>query len=49
MMTCHDYMRGKAPRVVTYIAIDDRAGASGRLEGKVQDVERVLGRELRYE
>ena len=49
IMSCHRYMREKAPRVVTHIAIDDRAGATGRLEGKVQDVERILGRELRHE
>ena len=42
-------MREQAPRVVTHITIDDRAGATGRLEGKVQDVERILGRELRHE
>ena len=34
---------------MTHITIDDRAGAAGRLEGKVQDVERILGRELRHE
>jgi len=49
LMSCHRYMRGKAPRVVTHIAIDDRSGASGRLVGKVQDVERILGRGLRHE
>jgi uncharacterized protein YqgV (UPF0045/DUF77 family) len=42
-------MREKAPRVVTHIALDDRAEATGRLEGKVHDVERILGRELRHE
>ena len=49
IMRCHRYMREKARRVVTHIAIDDRVGATSRLEGKVQDVERILGRELRHE
>ena len=49
IMSCHRYMRERAPRVVTHIALDDRAGATGRLEGKVQDVERILGRELHRE
>jgi uncharacterized protein (TIGR00106 family) len=49
IMSCHRHMREKAPRVVTHIALDDRAGATSRLEGKVQDVERILGRELRHE
>lgn len=44
---CHEATRGEAGRVLTRIAIDDRAGASGRLAGKVQDVERTLGRTLK--
>jgi len=44
---CHDAMRAQFPRVLTSITIDDRAGAVGRLEGKVRDVEEVLGRTLR--
>jgi uncharacterized protein (TIGR00106 family) len=44
---CHEAMRGEAARVLTHIAIDDRAGASGRIEGKVRDVEAVLGRDLK--
>ena len=44
---CHEAMRGEAARVLTHIAIDDRAGASGRIEGKVRDVEAVLGRGLK--
>jgi len=39
---CHDRMRELAPRVLTSITIDDRRGATGRLEGKVADVEAVL-------
>ena len=49
IMQCHRLMLEGAPRVLTHIAIDDRKGASGRLEGKVKDVESVLGRELSHE
>lgn len=41
---CHRRMRRSAGRVLTRISVDDRAGARNRLEGKVGDVERVLGR-----
>jgi uncharacterized protein (TIGR00106 family) len=44
---CHEAMRGEAARVLTRISIDDRAAAAGRIEGKVRDVEAVLGRELK--
>jgi uncharacterized protein (TIGR00106 family) len=46
IMECHRHMRRKARRVLTHIAIDDREGATGRLEGKVADVEKTLGRKL---
>jgi len=49
IMKCHGLLLEAAPRVLTHIAIDDRKGATGRLEGKVQDVEQVLGRELSHE
>jgi uncharacterized protein (TIGR00106 family) len=49
VMRCHRLMRAVAPRVLTHIAIDDRQGATGRLEGKVADVESVLGRKLSHE
>jgi len=49
IMKCHRLLLEAAPRVLTHIAIDDRKGATGRLEGKVQDVEQVLGRELSHE
>ena len=49
IMRCHTLLLEAAPRVVTHIAIDDRKGATGRLEGKVKDVEQVLGRELSHE
>lgn len=44
---CHEAMRGQASRVSTHITIDDRAAASGRIQGKVGDVEKALGRKLR--
>ncbi len=48
IMTCHQLMRTLAPRVLTTITIDDRDGAENRLEGKVQDVEAVLGRKVKH-
>jgi len=44
---CHEAMRGRAGRVSTHIAVDDRGGVSGRIEGKVRDVEAALGRSLK--
>lgn len=46
MLACHRRMLELAPRVLTHIAIDDSRGATGRLEGKVRDVEEVLGKKL---
>jgi uncharacterized protein (TIGR00106 family) len=43
---CHEAMRGASGRVSTHIAVDDRVGVSGRIAGKVRDVEQVLGRPL---
>ncbi len=43
---CHQQMRKKSSRVLTYINIDDREGAKGRIKGKVEDVEKVLGKKL---
>lgn len=47
ILRCHRRMLELAPRVLTHIAIDERKGATGRLEGKVRDVEEVLGKPLR--
>ncbi|MGB9004306.1 MAG: MTH1187 family thiamine-binding protein [Candidatus Aminicenantales bacterium] len=44
---CHSKMRQEAGRVMTHIAIDDREGAKGRLEGKVKDIEGILHRLLK--
>jgi uncharacterized protein (TIGR00106 family) len=49
IMRCHSRLMEAAPRVLTQISIDDRKGATGRLTGKVEDVERVLGRKLSRE
>jgi uncharacterized protein (TIGR00106 family) len=40
----HEVGRRFTGRVLTHIAIDDREGYEGRLEGKVRDVERVIGK-----
>jgi uncharacterized protein (TIGR00106 family) len=44
---CHEALGGEGARVYTHITIDDRPGASGRIAGKVRDVETVLGRPLK--
>jgi uncharacterized protein (TIGR00106 family) len=43
---CHLQMGEAARRVSTFIKIDDRIGATGRLDGKIASVEAKLGREL---
>lgn len=43
---CHQEMRKSSSRVLTHINIDDREGAKGRIKGKVEDVEKVLGKKL---
>lgn len=48
IMKCHRAARDRASRVLTSITIDDREGATGRLTGKIEDVERVLGRNVRH-
>jgi len=49
ILQCHRHMRKHAKRVLTHITLDDREGATGRLEGKVADVEKALGRKLSRE
>ncbi len=39
-------MRETSTRVNTKISIDDRQGATGRIKGKVEDVEKIMGREV---
>lgn len=43
---CHEAMRHDNARVVTNIHIDDRKGASERMEGKIQSLENHLGRKI---
>lgn len=47
ILACHRRMLEMAPRVLTNITLDERRGATGRLEGKVRDVEEILGKPLR--
>ena len=47
ILRCHRRVLELAPRVLTSIVIDERRGATGRLEGKVRDVEKILGKSLR--
>lgn len=47
ILRCHERMLEMAPRVLTHITLDDRQGATGRLAGKVRDVEEILGKPLR--
>jgi uncharacterized protein (TIGR00106 family) len=42
----HEVARSFSGRTLTHIAIDDRAGATDRLEGKVRAVEEIVGRRL---
>jgi uncharacterized protein (TIGR00106 family) len=49
IMRCHRRMLELAPRVMTNITIDERKGATGRLTGKVKDVEELLGKKLERE
>ena len=44
--TCHERMREDCSRISTSIKVDYRAGAAGRIEGKVRSVEERLGRKL---
>ena len=43
---CHRRVMELAPRVLTHISIDDRKDATGRLQGKVHDLEQILGKRL---
>jgi uncharacterized protein (TIGR00106 family) len=46
IMRCHRRVLELSPRVLTSITLDDRKGATGRMEGKVKDVEDILGKRL---
>jgi len=49
IMECHRHLMKSCPRVLTHITIDDRHGATDRLEGKVRDLEEALGKKLSTE
>lgn len=44
---CHGTMRKEHSRVYLVITCDDRKGAKKRLEGKVNDVEKILKRKIK--
>lgn len=49
ILRCHRRVLELAPRVLTSITMDDRRGATGRLRGKVSDIEKILGKPLQGE
>ena len=44
---CHERLMENSDRVITTIKIDDHRGRSGRLTGKVESEEKVLGKKLK--
>lgn len=44
---CHELLAADSERVMCAVKMDWRRGKSGRIEGKVESVERHLGRPLR--
>ena len=44
---CHKKMAEDSERVITSLKIDDFKGAKGRLNGKIESVEKHLGREVK--
>jgi len=44
---CHMRVMDICPRVITSVKIDDKKGASGMIDRKIESVERLLGRELK--
>jgi uncharacterized protein (TIGR00106 family) len=44
---CHTKVIEMCPRVITTIKIDDRKGAKGTIDKKVQSVEQKLGKKLK--
>jgi len=47
VVSCHRHMKGLAPRVLTTIKLDDFDSRDGRLTGKIADVEKILGRQVK--
>jgi uncharacterized protein YqgV (UPF0045/DUF77 family) len=44
---CHERMSEDCDRIACQVKMDWRRGGSGRLEGKVEKLRRVTGRDLR--
>jgi uncharacterized protein (TIGR00106 family) len=44
---CHSFIKRFAGRVLTTITVDDRDKAKGRIQGKVERIETILGRRLK--
>ncbi len=44
---CHERLMEDSERVITTIKIDDHRGRTGRLTGKVESVEKALGKKLK--
>jgi uncharacterized protein (TIGR00106 family) len=45
--SCHNALKRDHDRIYGVIKIDDRKGAKGRLKGKVNSVEKALGRKIK--
>ena len=44
---CHEIMLNHSGRVLTNVSIDDRTGYGDRITGKVESVERKIGRKIK--
>ena len=44
---CHNVLKKDHDRIYGVIKLDDRKGAKGRLKGKVNSVEKALGRKIK--
>jgi uncharacterized protein (TIGR00106 family) len=44
---CHQLLAGETERVITNISIDDRKGRTQRIAGKVESIEKILGKEVK--
>jgi uncharacterized protein (TIGR00106 family) len=44
---CHQLLAGETERVITNISIDDRKGRTQRITGKVESIEKILGKEVK--
>jgi uncharacterized protein (TIGR00106 family) len=44
---CHQLLAGETERVITNIMIDDRRGRTDRMTGKIESIERILGKPVK--